>query len=66
VNIISGIILYWFGDVFIEGFAFTLIIGTIVSLLSSLVISRTLLMAFCSNESESKVWKFFMGAGIHR
>jgi protein-export membrane protein SecD len=64
VNILSGVILYWFGDVFIEGFAFTLIIGTIVSLLSSLVISRTLLMAFCALSTEGRVWRFLMGSGL--
>lgn len=65
VNIISGVILYWFGDVFIEGFAFTLIIGTIVSLLSSLIISRTLLLAFAMKENTAKS-RFFMGSGIHK
>lgn len=63
VNILSGVILYWFGDVFIEGFAFTLIIGTIVSLISSLVISRTFLLAFCT-KTETSVGKFLMGSGI--
>jgi protein-export membrane protein SecD len=65
VNIIGGVILYWFGDVFIEGFAFTLIIGTIVSLLSSLVISRTFLLAF-NMEGKEGVGRFLMGSGIHK
>ncbi len=65
VNIISGIILYWFGDVFIEGFAFTLIIGTIISLLSSLVISRTFLLAFGMKEN-NKMSRLLMGSGIHK
>lgn len=65
VNILSGIILYWFGDVFIEGFAFTLIIGTIVSLLSSLVISRTFLMAL-NMEGKAGASRFLMGSGIHK
>lgn len=64
VNVLSGVILYWFGDVFIEGFAFMLIIGTIVSLLSSLIISRTLLHAI-SPKSRSKTALFLMGSGIH-
>jgi preprotein translocase subunit SecD len=65
VNILSGIILYWFGDVFIEGFAFTLIIGTIVSLLSSLIISRTFLLAI-SMKGDVGVSRFLMGSGIHK
>lgn len=65
VNIISGVILYWFGDVFIEGFAFTLIIGTVVSLLSSLIISRTFLLAFGMKEN-NKMSQLFMGSGIHK
>ncbi len=65
VNIISGIILYWFGDVFIEGFAFTLIIGTIVSLLSSLVISRTFLLALGMKDN-TPTSRLLMGSGIHK
>lgn len=65
VNVLTGVILYWFGDVFIEGFAFMLIIGTIVSLLSSLVISRTLLRAF-SPRRKTKTALFLMGSGIHQ
>jgi len=66
VNVLSGVILYWFGDVFIEGFAFTLIIGTIVSLVSSLVISRTLLMAFCAHEENTGITKFLLGSGFRK
>ena len=65
VNILTGVILYWFGDVFIEGFAFTLIIGTIVSLLSSLIISRTFLLAL-SMKGGTGVSRFLMGSGIHK
>lgn len=65
VNIISGIILYWFGDVFIEGFAFTLIIGTVVSLLSSLIISRTCLVALSMRENNA-LSRLLMGSGIHK
>lgn len=66
VNVLSGVILYWFGDVFIEGFAFTLIIGTVVSLVSSLVISRTLLMAFCAHEENTGIRKFLLGSGFRK
>lgn len=65
VNVIGGFILYWFGDVFIEGFAFTLIIGTIVSLLSSLIISRTFLVAFGMREL-TPLMRFLLGSGIHK
>ncbi len=65
INIISGVILYWFGDVFIEGFAFTLIIGTFVSLLTSLIVSRVLLLAFAL-EGKQGISRFLMGSGFHR
>lgn len=65
VNVIGGVILYWFGDVFIEGFAFTLIIGTIVSLLSSLIISRTFLLAI-NMRGDVGIGRFLMGSGIHK
>ncbi len=63
INIICGVILFWFGDVFIEGFAFTLIIGTVLSLVSALLVSRSLLLAVGFKEGKG-IAGFLMRSGI--
>ncbi|NTV36075.1 MAG: protein translocase subunit SecD, partial [Anaerolineaceae bacterium] len=46
-TIITSIILFWFGSAYgatiVKGFAFTLLIGVVVSLLAAFLITRTLL-----------------------
>lgn len=45
-SLITCFILYWFGTGLIRGFAFTLAIGILVSLFSSITVTRTLLRIF--------------------
>ena len=42
--LLSAIILFWFGNSLIKGFALVLGIGTIISIVSAITITRTLLM----------------------
>ncbi len=44
-SILSAILLFWFGTSMVKGFALVFGIGVIVSMLSALVITRTLLLA---------------------
>ncbi len=44
-SILSAIILFWFGTSIVKGFALVFGLGVIVSMLSALVITRTLLLA---------------------
>lgn len=41
-TIITGLVLIWFGTSFVQGFAFTLIIGTLVSLFTAISVTRVM------------------------
>jgi preprotein translocase subunit SecD len=64
-HIIAGIILFWFGTSLIKGFALVFGLGVFVSLLSSILISRSFLLALGVNE-KSKVGHFLMRSGIKK
>jgi len=64
-SILAAIILFWFGTALIKGFALVLLIGVFVSMLSAIVISRTLLMAIPVKTS-NKIGRFLMGSGFSR
>ena len=63
-SLISSGILYWMGTSMVKGFALTLGIGVLISMLSAITISRTFLMAL-GVKGESKVGNFLMGSGIN-
>lgn len=62
-NIISGVILFWFGTALIEGFALVLILGTLVSMISAITVSRTFLLALGIKENGG-VAGFLMRSGL--
>lgn len=62
-NIISGVILFWFGTSLVEGFALVLILGTLASMISAITISRTFLMALGLRSREGLVG-FLMRSGV--
>lgn len=53
-SLLSAIILFWFGTSMVKGFALVFGIGVIVSMLSALLITRTLLMALPETTKEQK------------
>ncbi len=64
-GLISAVILFWFGTAMIKGFALVLGIGIIVSVLSAILITRTLLRALPDVASESSgFWSFLFGCGL--
>jgi protein-export membrane protein SecD len=64
-SLIAAVILFWFGTSLIKGFALVLGIGILVSMLSAIIISRTLLMSLPIN-TETKIGKFLMGSGFFK
>ena len=62
-SLISSGILYWMGTSMVKGFALTLGIGVLISMLSAITISRTFLMAL-GVKGENKISGFLMGSGI--
>ena len=62
-SVITGLILFWFGTSLIKGFALTLVIGVITSLISALFITRIFLFALRINRS-TKFTRFLFGSGF--
>lgn len=62
-SIITAVILFWFGSSLIEGFALTFGLGIIISMLSSIVVTRTFLLSIVGNEN-NKASKFLFGTGF--
>lgn len=64
-SLLSAVLLFWFGTSMIKGFALVLAVGIIVSMLSALVITRTLLIALPDVKREAGGWKAFLfGCGL--
>jgi len=64
-SIISSVVLFWFGSSLIKGFALTLGIGVIVSMLSALLISRILVRAV-NGTSNNRIMRFLYSSGWSR
>lgn len=61
-TLITSLILFWFGTSLIKGFALTLGLGVLVSLLSAIVITRIFLRAF-SFIKDNKFTRFLFSSG---
>jgi len=64
-SIITAIILFWFGTSLIKGFALTLGMGVLVSMLSAITISRIFLYAI-NFVGESKFARFLFSSGFSK
>ena len=53
-SLIISILLFWFGTSLVKGFALTFSIGVLVSMITSILVTRTLLITF---SNESKIFK---------
>jgi preprotein translocase subunit SecD len=61
-SILSAIILFWFGTSIVKGFALVFGLGVIVSMLSALLVTRTLLLALPSlQQTDSRGWLYNSG-----
>ena len=66
-SLLSAIILFWFGTSIVKGFALVFGIGVVISMLTALVVTRTLLMALPEARVEKKsVWSFLLGCGFKK
>jgi protein-export membrane protein SecD len=64
-SIITAIILFWFGTALIKGFALTLGMGVLISMLSAITISRVFLYAI-EFVGEGKAARFLFSSGISK
>jgi preprotein translocase subunit SecD len=62
-SLITATILFWFGTSLIKGFALTLGLGVLVSLFSSIIITRIFMKTFAMMK-EGKVLRFLFASGI--
>ncbi len=62
-SIITAIILFWFGTPLIQGFALTLLLGVVVSMISALSVSRLFLLALNITKT-TKYTQFLFGSGF--
>lgn len=64
-GLLSAVILFWFGTAMIKGFALVLGIGIIVSVLSAIILTRTMMLALPDvKRSDRTIWSFLLGTGI--
>lgn len=64
-NIITALILFWFGTSLIKGFALTLGMGVLVSMFSAITITRVFLSVF-NFVGEGKVARFLFSSGLSK
>tara|TARA_B100000508_G_scaffold140255_2_gene140697 strand:- start:2792 stop:4243 length:1452 start_codon:yes stop_codon:yes gene_type:complete len=66
-SLLSAIILFWFGTSMVKGFALVFGMGIVVSMLSALLITRTLLISLPETKRSNKsVWSTLLGCGLHK
>ncbi len=64
-NIITALILFWFGTSLIKGFALTLGMGVVISLFTAIVVTRIFLRTL-SFIGEGKVARFLFSSGLSK
>jgi protein-export membrane protein SecD len=64
-NLITAVILFWFGTSLIKGFALTLGMGVIVSLFSAITVTKAFLSAL-SFIGEGKIARFLFSSGLSK
>lgn len=61
-SLLSAVILFWFGTSLVKGFALVFGIGIIVSMLSAILVTRTLLLALpVRRQEEAQGWLYHFG-----
>jgi preprotein translocase subunit SecD len=64
-SILTSIVLFWFGSTLIQGFALTFGLGVIVSMLSAVIVSRTLLYAV-AGIGNGRIKRFLFSSGLSK
>jgi protein-export membrane protein SecD len=64
-NIITALILFWFGTSLIKGFALTLGMGVLVSMFSAITITR-IFLSVCTLMKEGKIARFLFSSGLSK
>lgn len=63
-SLLSAVVLYWFGTSLVQGFALVFGIGIIVSMLTAVLVTRSLLVALPESTTQSSsFWRFIYHSG---
>ena len=66
-SLLSAIILFWFGTSLVKGFALVFGIGVIISMITALVVTRTLLVTLPDTKKSAKNFmSFVLGNGLEK
>lgn len=66
-SVLAAVVLYWLGTSLVKGFALVFGLGVIVSMLTALVVTRSLLLVFpVTNIEENTFLARLLGSGLHR
>ena len=66
-SLLSAIILFWFGTSLVKGFALVFGLGVIVSMLSALIVTRTLLVTLPAvKKRDNTILSFLFGNGLSK
>lgn len=65
-SVLSAIILFWFGTSLVKGFALVFGLGVVVSMLSALMITRTLLLALPVATKDNSKLRFLFTSGFSK
>lgn len=66
-SLLSAIILFWFGTSLVKGFALVFGMGIIISMISALLITRTLLIALPNvKRADGTVWSRLLDCGLSK
>jgi len=60
---IAGAVMYWFGQGDIRGFAVALMLSIVISLLTAVLLSRSMLVLFTKSNATRRPWLYGIGKG---
>jgi preprotein translocase subunit SecD len=61
---IAGAVMYWFGQADIRGFAISLMLSIVISLLTAVLLSRAMLLLFTKSNVVNHPWWYGVGKGV--
>ncbi len=61
---IAGAVMYWFGEADVRGFAISLMLSIVISLLTAVLLSRAMLLLFTKSNVVNNPWWYGIGKGV--
>ncbi|GMA51943.1 protein translocase subunit SecD [Alicyclobacillus contaminans] len=61
---IAGAVMYWFGQADIRGFAISLMLSIVISMLTAVLLARAMLLLFVKSNLVNRPWWYGIGKGV--